>query len=116
MPIIGAFMVPQPPLIVPEVGRGGERQIEATISAYTSVAREIAALKPETVILSSPHATLYSDYFHISPGSDAQGSFAQFRAPQLRFHERYDTALVRTIERMAEEEDFPAGTQGQRSN
>ena len=33
MSIVGAFMVPHPPLIVPEVGRGGERQIEKTAAA-----------------------------------------------------------------------------------
>ena len=62
MPIIGAYMVPHPPLIVPEVGRGGERQIEATRAAYARAAEEIAALKPETVIISSPHAVMYTDY------------------------------------------------------
>ena len=42
MAIVGAFMVPHPPLIVPEVGRGGEKQIEATARAYEQVAEEIA--------------------------------------------------------------------------
>lgn len=115
MSIIGAFMVPHPPLIVPEVGRGGERQIETTTAAYLRVAEEIAALMPETIIVSSPHAVMYADYFHLSPGAGAEGSFAQFRAPQVRFHETYDTELTRAIERMAAAEDFPAGTQGQRS-
>ena len=115
MSIVGAFMVPHPPLIVPEVGRGGEQQIEATKEAYEAVAKEVAALRPETVIISSPHTTMYADYFHISPGKSAEGSFAQFRAPQVRFREEYDTELVDVIERMAEKEDFPAGTQGQRS-
>ena len=115
MAIIAACMVPHPPLIVPEVGRGGERLIEATNAAYLRAAEELAALAPETVIVSSPHATMYSDYFHISPGAGAEGSFAQFRAPQVRFRERYDTELVRAIERLAEAEDFPAGTRGQRS-
>ena len=30
MAIIGAIMVPHPPLIIPAVGRGGEAQIEET--------------------------------------------------------------------------------------
>ncbi len=115
MPIIGAYMVPHPPLIVPEVGRGGERQIEATRAAYARAAEEIAALKPETVIISSPHAVMYTDYFHISPGRGAEGNFAQFRAPGVRFRERYDTELVGAIERIAKAEDFPAGTRGERT-
>lgn len=114
MPILAAYMVPHPPMIVPEVGRGSEHQIEATRSAYARVAREIAALAPETIIVSSPHATMYADYFHISPGVSAEGSFARFRAPQVRFREAYDAELARTIERMAIACGLPAGTRGQR--
>lgn len=114
MPVIAAFMVPHPPLIVPEVGRGGEKQIETTAAAYTKIAREIGALKPETIVISSPHATMYADYFHISPGRSAEGSLNRFQAPQVRFAEEYDTELVKSIERAAKESSFPAGTQGQR--
>ena len=114
MPIIAAYMVPHPPMIVPEVGRGSEKQVEATKAACLRVAEEIAALKPETVIISSPHATMYADYFHISPGQRAEGSFAQFHAPKVRFCETYDEALVQAIQRRAEEQGLSAGTMGQR--
>ena len=114
MPVLAAYMVPHPPMIVPDVGRGSERQIEATRAAYVRVAEDIAVMKPETVIISSPHATVYADYFHISPGKGAEGSFARFDAPDVRFREEYDEALVRAIERQAKENDFPAGTLGQR--
>ncbi len=114
MPIIAAYMVPHPPMIVPEVGRGSERQIEATRAAYARAAAEIAALAPETIVISSPHATMYADYFHISPGRRAGGSFARFRAPGVRFQEEYDAELARTIERLATLESLPAGTRGQR--
>lgn len=115
MPILAACMVPHPPMIVPEVGRGSERQIPATRAAYAHVAEELLALKPETVLITSPHAAMYTNYFHISPGRRAEGSFSQFRAPQVRFRETYDTALVDTIRRMAAEEGIPAGTRGQHS-
>ncbi len=114
MSVIAAYMVPHPPMIVPDVGRGSERQVNATRAAYVRVAEEIAALKPETVIVSSPHAAMYADYFHISPGREAEGSFAQFRAAGVRFREAYDTGLVRAIEKAADAEGFPAGTRGQR--
>ena len=114
MPILASFMVPHPPMIVPDVGRGSEKQIQKTIDAYTQVAKEIAALHPETIILTSPHATMYRDYFHISPGSRASGSFAQFHAPSISFQEQYDTELVNAIEALAAENSFPAGTEGER--
>ena len=114
MSIIAGFMVPHPPMIVPDVGRGSEAQIEETIKAYERVADEIAALEPETIIITSPHSIMYADYFHISPGSRAQGSFAGFRAPGVRFDEEYDEELAGEICRLADAEDFPAGTLGER--
>jgi AmmeMemoRadiSam system protein A/AmmeMemoRadiSam system protein B len=101
-------------MIVPKVGRGSEKQILETIRAYEQVADETAALKPDTLIVTSPHTVMYADYFHISPGSGAAGSFRQFRAPDVRFSERYDTDLVDRICELADEEDFPAGTLGER--
>ncbi len=38
MPVIAAYMVPHPPMILPEVGRGGEKQIETTTAAYLRAA------------------------------------------------------------------------------
>ena len=114
MPVTAAFMVPHPPMIVPEVGRGSEKQITATIAAYDRVGKEIAALEPETILILSPHATMYSDYYHISPGKGAKGSFRPFHAPQVKFDEAYDTELVRAVCDIADSMDFPAGTLGER--
>ena len=111
MPILAAFMVPHPPMIVPDVGRGSEAQIEETTRAYEQAAKEIAALKPETIIITSPHTVMYSDYFHISPGRGAKGSFADFGAPRVSFNETYDEDLLNEICLLATETQFPAGTQ-----
>ena len=113
MSIVGAFMVPHPPLIIPTVGRGGEEQIKKTTESYMKVAEEIAKLKPETIIISSPHTTVYSDYFHISPGSKATGSFAHFGAPETKFEETYDEEFVKELENLANTKKIPAGTYGE---
>ena len=97
MGIIAGFMVPHPPMIVPDIGRGSEAQVADTTAAYERVADEIAALAPETIVITSPHSIMYADYFHISPGKSAAGSFAGFRAPGVRFNEEYDTELVKEI-------------------
>ncbi len=114
MSIVAAFMVPHPPMIVPEIGRGSEAQIAETTAAYERVAREIAELRPETIIITSPHATMYADYFHISPGKSAKGSFRQFRAGQVHFSELYDEELTDEISAIAALKDFPAGVLGER--
>ena len=51
--ILGAFMVPHPPLIIPEIGRGEERKIQDTIDAYHEAGRRIGELKPAKGILAN---------------------------------------------------------------
>lgn len=114
MPILASFAVPHPPLIVPAVGRGGEAAITKTSRAYERAADIIAELKPDTIIISSPHSLMYADYFHISPRENAHGSFANFGAPQERFDEKYDTRLVKAICEIADKTGFSAGTLGEK--
>ena len=114
MGILAAYMVPHPPMIVPAVGRGSEKQIEKTTRSYERAAREIASLAPDTIIITSPHSVMYSDYFHISPGKGARGDFGQFRASQVSFEESYDAELVSAIAETARGKGFPAGVMGER--
>lgn len=112
--ISGAFMVPHPPLIIPEVGRGKEQKIQNTIDAYHEAGLKIGHLRPETIILLSPHQIMYADYFHISPGRWAEGDFGQFGAGKVKMEVSYDTEFVDKLCEMAKEADFPAGTLGER--
>lgn len=114
MAIIGAFMVPHPPIIVAEVGHGEERKINKTIGSYQQVAREIAALKPDTIVITTPHSVLYSDYFHISPGTEAKGDFGEFGAPQVGMHVQYNQKFVQALSQMADDHDLMAGTMGEK--
>ena len=114
MGILAGFMVPHPPMIVPDVGQGSEKKVKATIDAYDKVAKEIARIEPETIIITSPHATMYSNYFHISPGQKASGSFSDFRAPGVSFEEELDYELVNKLVDITFDNSFPAGIEGER--
>ena len=113
MPILGAFILPHPPIVVPEVGRGEEKKIAATAAACDRVAQKIAALRPDTIVVTSPHSVLYADYFHISPGKHAYGDLERFRAPTVRVRADYDTEFVSLLEREAGQRGVSAGTFGQ---
>lgn len=114
MAVIGAIMVPHPPLIIPEVGRGEEKEIQKTIDAYRQAAQEVAALQPETIIVTTPHSIMYGDYFHISPGIGAKGDFGQFRSPEVKVQVKYDTIFAEELSLEADEHGFMAGTLGER--
>ena len=114
MGIAGAIMVPHPPLIIPAVGRGEEAVIEETSAAYKKAAAFVRDLAPDTIVLSSPHSVMYSDYFHISPGKSARGSLRNFGALGTMIETIYDTELVNRLCRIADERNFPAGIMGEK--
>ena len=114
MSVISAYVVPHPPLILPEVGRGQEKGIQATIDGYREAATRFAADRPETAIVLSPHSVMYADYFHISPGAEARGDMSAFgvRAPVTTV--LYDREFVDVLTKKAGRCDLPAGTAGER--
>ncbi|MCE5189459.1 MAG: AmmeMemoRadiSam system protein A [Eubacteriales bacterium] len=114
MPIVFAAAVPHPPIILPEIGMGQEREIRQTTEAYREIARRIRQAKPETIVVLSPHATSYADYFHISPGKKAHGDFRRFGAKQVEVTAFYDEEFVAALEKNAKRAGVPAGTRGER--
>ena len=113
MALIAAFVMPHPPLAVPSVGRGQEDGIGKTLAAFHEASEEIAGLMPETIVFITTHSVLYSDYFHISPGTSAQGDFSRFGAADTRLSAKYDEELAKEIARIAEENGIPTGGLGE---
>ena len=107
MSILASFMVPHPPLILKEVGKGREKQIEKTIDSYQQIAEDISLINPDTIIISSPHTTYYSDCFYVSGSTNVRGSFANFGAPEVTYNEEIDQELVNEIDNISQKKGFP---------
>ena len=116
MPITGAFIMPHPPIILPQVGRGEEWKIQKTVTSCKRIAEQIAAMKPETIVLTSPHSVMYADHFHISPGNGAKGNLRKFGVDEGKFHINieYDCDFVSKLQAEAAKHGISAGTEGER--
>ena len=64
--ILGYYLMPHPPVIIPDIGMGREKEIDATTNACNKIGAEIASLKPETIIVITPHSVMFSDAISIS--------------------------------------------------
>lgn len=109
MSVEAGYLVPHPPIILPEVGRGEEVKIADTHNAYLSVAREISEIKPHTIVLISPHARAFRDYIEIYGGESITGSMAAFRAPGLKISVENDLDFALELARLSEENGVAAG-------
>ncbi|WP_330615463.1 AmmeMemoRadiSam system protein A [Romboutsia sp. 1001713B170207_170306_H8] len=89
--ILKYYLMPHPPLIIPIIGKGQEKTIQNTIDACNKIGKEIGNLKPETVVIITPHGTMFSDAIAISNEEYIRGDFGQFRD--------FDTQIEGTIDK-----------------
>lgn len=108
--LVKAVVMPHPPIAISEVGRGEEERIRETLDAYERAGEEIAGAAPETIIVASPHAAMYADWFNVSAGSGAHGDMRRFGAAQVKFDVTYDEEFTGTLNELCAERGFPAGT------
>ena len=108
MSIVSAIAVPHPPLIVPAVGRGQEERISATIDAYERAAQLVVDSKPDCLVVTSPHAPMFRDGFHVTTDAQLTGSMIRFSAPQENMTAPCDVELAKEIVRLANEAGIPA--------
>jgi AmmeMemoRadiSam system protein A/AmmeMemoRadiSam system protein B len=115
MAILGAFIVPHPPIILPQIGKGKEKDIQNTIDGFNQISDMIAKLQPETIIMVSPHSIMYSNYIHISPGKEASGNLEQFGVYDYSINAKYDDAFVEALSALAKNTGISAGTLGEKN-
>ena len=107
--LISAYIVPHPPIVVPEVGGAEGSGACRTRESLEEVARRIAADRPDTLILTSPHAPFYRDYLCVSLGDTLEGDFSRFGAPQVHLSFKNNLHMARNIIRGAEDMGVAAG-------
>ncbi len=82
--ILGYYLMPHPPIIIPDIGKGEEKKIEETSLACNKIGREVADIKPDTIIIITPHATMFSDAISISDEERISGDLSQFRCTNIK--------------------------------
>ncbi len=92
-----AYIMPHPPIIVNEIGRGREKEARLTIEGCQRAARGISAEKPDTIVVISPHGPSYSNVVCIAGDSLLKGDFGSFGSRKLSYEFQNDLALALSI-------------------
>lgn len=101
------YLMPHPPIMIPEVGRGEEVKIQRTTEACKQVAREIKEFEPEVIIVITPHGVMFRDAVGISYGEHIQGSLARFQAPSVKLNKEIDLEMTKEIINKALQSKIP---------
>lgn len=96
-----AFM-PHPPIIVPEVGKGRERDADKTIQGVAELCSHIAEINktrpPEVLLILSPHEPYVPGALYVNTAEQARGSLTRFGAPSVRFTLNTPKEAVKKLE------------------
>lgn len=99
--IVSAYILPHPPILVPEVGKGDEGRAEMTLNAMKQAAGEILAQSPTTIILATPHGPVFHDFIYISTLPRLIGNLGRFGAQKTKIDLENNTELVNRIIKIA---------------
>lgn len=109
MGLVGCFVAPHPPIIVPEVGGAELRRVEPTVRSMQKLQSRAADLFPETIVLLSPHAPLMTRKMGVSLASAYEGDLSYFNAPNVVVEADGDEELARSILERASQYEVAVG-------
>jgi aromatic ring-opening dioxygenase LigB subunit len=95
--LAGCFVVPHPPVIVPEVGGRHLRAVATTVESMLRLGQEARALDPDVIVLLSPHAPLQADRMGVGLAVRYRGSLRRFGAAQVELTLDGDVELAQAI-------------------
>ncbi|MFP4697770.1 MAG: AmmeMemoRadiSam system protein A [Eubacteriales bacterium] len=107
MSIKGYYLMPHPPLIIPEVGKGQEKKIQKTIDSMNQIGQEIKELSPKTIVLISPHGTMFEDRIAIVNERNIEGDLSQFGVPDVSMNLKINQQLSEKIYELSTNDDLP---------
>jgi aromatic ring-opening dioxygenase LigB subunit len=78
MPLVYAAIVPHPPLLIPTIGREHTAQLTKTKDSFDLIAEELYVVRPETIIIISPHGAVHHQAFNINLSPNYSGNLEKF--------------------------------------
>jgi AmmeMemoRadiSam system protein A len=94
--LVYGALVPHPPIIIAEIGGAQRKKAEKTVQAMESLGKRLAAVKPETLLIFSPHGPVFQDGLALRGGRRLSGDLARFGASQT-WEWQVDQRLIERI-------------------
>lgn len=106
MSVVFCGICPHPPIMVPEVGRGRDKEVVKTQKAMLELGRRLKESGADTLVMITPHGTVFADGIGINFLPDLKGDLGQFGAPEVCFSLKNDLELASKIKELAAVKDI----------
>ncbi|WP_066497557.1 AmmeMemoRadiSam system protein A [Abyssisolibacter fermentans] len=100
--IKASYICPHPPIIVSEIGGKQSKLAKKTIEGCQNIAKDISKRKPDTIILITPHGTMFRDAIAIGGTDLLKGNFKNFGFQNIHLSKKNDLELTKKIIKSSE--------------
>lgn len=101
------YLMPHPPIIIPTIGKGEELKLYKTTLACNQIAEEIAEIKPETIILITPHGPMFSDAICLLDDDEISGDLSQFQCYDVSMNLSFDHSFNELLLLLSKQNEIP---------
>lgn len=108
MSLNGYYLLPHPPIIIPEVGKGEKEKIIDTSKSFHEIGKEIAKKAPDTIVLVTPHGTMFQDAIALSCENEIYGDLGNFGVPDVSMKLTINKEFTSKIYELAYQEGISA--------
>jgi aromatic ring-opening dioxygenase LigB subunit len=102
-----AALTPHPPIIVPGVGGGREKEASVTLKGIAGVMERVRERKPEAILLLSPHQPYAMGAFALNRAPVVKGGLAMYGAPDASFELRAPQSKIDALAEFLGAADVP---------
>jgi len=106
MTMVSSYILPHPPIVVEAIGKENIEKCRKTQKAMKSVAKEIKEFSPDTIIVITPHGTVFSDAVTINYFDDLYGNLGNFGYSDISIEKKNNLSLVEEIYAESRMEDI----------
>lgn len=107
MSIQGVYLMPHPPILLPEIGRGAEKEVTDTVESMTKIADEISNIEPEVIVIITPHGLMFEDAVSIAYEEFIEGDLETFGHKEISMKLDIDIRLADEIYYRAHNDQIP---------
>jgi len=105
--VLGVYLMPHPPVIIPELGKGAEKIAQKTIEGLDICCKSIMEKAPKTIVLITPHGHALNGCITVMTKARLEGNLSRFGASFVSESFDGDTILANEIVNQANLKKIP---------
>lgn len=94
MKLKGIAIASHPPVLIPEVGGGREKDAATTLEGMRQLMKKIVEIKPKTIVCITPHGNVFRDGVAVIYEKRLQGNLEKFGNASVEIEKKCDMGLL----------------------